>query len=141
MQGRKDRALLALKRRKLQEGQAERLDGWLLNMQGMVGCGLLACAGSFLIGFARPAAAAAAHCAGLAGCCCSQLVSSCCPSQPQLLNIETTKSQQQLFTALKEGNKAMKEMQQASGGAASYQRQGMGCASCQRRCSWKTSTS
>ncbi|KAI7845086.1 hypothetical protein COHA_001451 [Chlorella ohadii] len=64
-QGRKDRALLALKRRKLQEGQAERLDGWLLNVQGM------------------------------------------------LLNIETTKSQQQLFTALKEGNKAMKEMQQA----------------------------
>lgn len=64
-QGRKDRALLALKRRKLQEGQAERLDGWLLNVQGM------------------------------------------------LLNIETTKSQAQLFAALKEGNKAMKEMQQA----------------------------
>jgi charged multivesicular body protein 6 len=35
-QGRKDRALLALKRRKLQEVQAERLDGWLLNVQGMV---------------------------------------------------------------------------------------------------------
>ncbi|PRW44891.1 aldehyde dehydrogenase [Chlorella sorokiniana] len=64
-QGRKDRALLALKRRKLQEVQAERLDGWLLNVQGM------------------------------------------------LLNIETTKNQQQLFAALKEGNKAVKDMQQA----------------------------
>lgn len=54
LQGRKDRALLALKRRKLQEGQAERLDGWLLNVQGMVGA---AAAGVLRIRFfpGRPA--------------------------------------------------------------------------------------
>ena len=37
MQGRKDRALLALKRRKLQEGQAAKLEAWLLNVEEMVG--------------------------------------------------------------------------------------------------------
>ena len=36
-QGRKERALLALKRRKLQEGQAAKLDAWLLNVEEMVG--------------------------------------------------------------------------------------------------------
>jgi hypothetical protein len=36
-QGRKERALLALKRRKLQEGQAAKLDAWLLNVEQMVG--------------------------------------------------------------------------------------------------------
>lgn len=41
----------------------------------------------------------------------SAALASCLPSM-QLLNIETTKSQAQLFAALKEGNKAMKEMQQ-----------------------------
>lgn len=36
-----------------------------------------------------------------------------CPLQ--LVNIETTKSQQHLFAALKEGNAALKEMQQVGG--------------------------
>ena len=36
-QGRKERALLALKRRKMQEGQAAKLDAWLLNVEEMVG--------------------------------------------------------------------------------------------------------
>ena len=35
--GRKDRALLALKKRKLQEGQAAKLDGLLLNVEEAVG--------------------------------------------------------------------------------------------------------
>ncbi|PSC73503.1 vacuolar sorting-associated 20-like protein 2-like [Micractinium conductrix] len=34
--GRKERALLALKRKKLQEGQAARLDAWLLNVEEML---------------------------------------------------------------------------------------------------------
>ena len=41
--GKKPRALLALKRRRLQEGQAARLEAWLLNVEEMVGAGLLAC--------------------------------------------------------------------------------------------------
>ena len=40
-QGRKERALLALKRRKLQEGQAAKLDAWLLNVEQMVGTSCL----------------------------------------------------------------------------------------------------
>ena len=35
--GRKDRALLALKKRRLQQRQLEKLDAWVLNVEGMVG--------------------------------------------------------------------------------------------------------
>ncbi|KAL4423087.1 hypothetical protein ABPG77_005892 [Micractinium sp. CCAP 211/92] len=64
-QGKKDRALLALKRKKLQEGQLAKLDAYLLNVEEMLG------------------------------------------------NLELTKNQQRLMAALKQGNTAMKEMQQA----------------------------
>ena len=37
--------------------------------------------------------------------------------QVQLLNIESTQSQQRIFSALKEGTSAMKEMQQVGRGA------------------------
>lgn len=36
--GRRDRAVLALKKRRLQELQLEKLDAWLLSVEGMVGC-------------------------------------------------------------------------------------------------------
>ena len=44
----------------------------------------------------------------------------------QLLNIETTKNQQQLFAALKEGNKAMKDMQQVGARASFEHREDVG---------------
>ena len=39
----KERALLALKKKKLHEGQLEQIDAWLLNVESMVSAGELVC--------------------------------------------------------------------------------------------------
>jgi len=62
-QGNKSRALLALKKKKVQQGRIDRLDAWLLNVEEMLG------------------------------------------------NIENTKHNNQIYSALKQGNTALKELQ------------------------------
>ena len=62
-QGNKSRALLCLKKKKVQQGRVDRLDAWLLNVEEMLG------------------------------------------------NIENTKNNNQIYSALKQGNTALKELQ------------------------------
>lgn len=62
-QGNKSRALLALKKKKVQQGRIDQLDVWLLNVEEMLG------------------------------------------------NIENTKNNNQIYSALKQGNSALKELQ------------------------------
>lgn len=118
-QGRKDRARLALRKKRLQEAQLDRLDGWLLNVEEMVRA--LAPAFRVCFGFAATVAAPGrwraveraeacnAYCLGSPWhSCWSTLAPKC---RLQLLSVESAQRSAKIFTALKQGNDALKQLQ------------------------------
>ena len=108
----RDRALLALKRRRLHEQRLASLDAWLLNVEQLVGRPRMSrSAGPLLetvylhaeklhlvIGWR--------HRGGL------MLLTAACVVTPQLSNIEVAKQQNRLFEALAAGSEAVKDLQQ-----------------------------
>jgi hypothetical protein len=99
-EGRRDRALLALRKKKLSEKQLSQLHSLIINVEEMV----------------RARRHATRRCFGAPqGLCRSARRDRLPPGPPcppaQLSNIETTKKQNVLFTALQQSNDALKQLQ------------------------------